>query len=48
MLSDRYPIDRLRDVLLSRADYRPFPTVHDRGDWEGILASVREAHIARG
>ena len=48
MLSERYPLDKLRTVLLPRAEYRPFPTVADRGDWEGILASVREAHLARG
>jgi hypothetical protein len=48
MLSERYPLDKLRTILLPRADYHPFPSVADRGDWEGILASVRQAHIARG
>jgi hypothetical protein len=48
MLSERYPLDKLRTALLPRADYHPFPTVADRGDWEDVLASVRKAHLARG
>ncbi len=48
MLSERFPVDRLREVLLPRADYHPFPTASDRDGWESILPSIRKAHTTRG
>jgi len=48
MLSQNYTDEKLRSILISREDWHPYPTVAERDDWESILESVRNAHIARG
>ncbi|MCB0161855.1 MAG: hypothetical protein KDD83_27140, partial [Caldilineaceae bacterium] len=47
MLAERFTAD-LSAHLQSRDAFRPVPTIEDRGAWEGLPASVRAAHIARG
>ena len=39
LLSELYPPDVLRDMLLPRADWHPYPTVEDRPAW--VLMSMR-------
>ncbi len=48
MLSQAYPPETLRDILIPHADWHPFPTADERGPWEGLPQSIRDAHIARG
>lgn len=48
MLNERYPIDKLREILVSREAYHPYPTRDEREPWESIPASVRQAHITKG
>ncbi len=48
MLSDRFPTEILRDILIPRDEFRPHPTVMDRALWAAIPESVRRAHLARG
>lgn len=40
--------DGLADQLLSRTDYRPYPTVEQRDEWEGLPAELRQSVIAEG
>ncbi|MCB9159314.1 MAG: heparinase II/III family protein [Caldilineaceae bacterium] len=47
MLAERFTAD-LSAHLQSRNGFKPVPTIEDRGAWEGLPASVRAAHIARG
>ncbi|MCB0073529.1 MAG: heparinase II/III family protein [Caldilineaceae bacterium] len=47
MLAERFTAD-LSAHLQSRNGFKPVPTIEDRGAWEGLPASVRGAHIARG
>ena len=48
MLSERYPIEQLRDSLVAREDWHPYPTRDEREGWEAIPETVREAHITKG
>ena len=48
MLHERYPAATLAEVLLPRADFRPFPSCSERGPWEGLPAEVRASLIAEG
>ena len=48
MLGERYPIERLREILVSRETWHPYPTRDERDEWEAIPGSVRKAHIAKG
>ena len=48
MISEVYPIDRLREILVSRDSWHPYPARDEREEWEAIPESVRKAHIAMG
>ena len=48
MLSQRFPLEKLRDVLVPRDEWHPFPVASERDAWERIPESVRKAHITRG
>jgi len=48
VLSQTYPLGRLRDALIAREDWHPFPTVSERNTWDALPESVRKAYIARG
>jgi hypothetical protein len=48
MLANRYPFEQLRDVLLPRARWQPFPTAADRDAWAALPERVRQAHVRRG
>jgi hypothetical protein len=48
MLSQRYPIEKLKEVLISREDWHPYPTHDERDPWDAIPESVRKAHVAKG
>jgi len=48
MLAQVYPIEKLKDVLVSRESWHPFPVAEERDMWEALPESVRKAHITRG
>jgi len=48
MLSQRYPIDTLRPLLHPREEFHPYPTAGERGPWEALPESLREAYVRRG
>ena len=48
MLHERYPAATLAEVLLPRADFRPFPSCSERAPWEALPAEVRASLIAEG
>jgi hypothetical protein len=48
MLSDRYPLETLREILLPRDAFNPFPAATDRDPWDSIPESIKRAHLARG
>ena len=48
MLSEKYPPDRLAELLVSRDAWHPFPTVTEREAWEALPETVRAGAIADG
>jgi len=48
MLSQKYPPDVLKDILIPRESWRPFPPAAEREAWEALPEPLRSAHIARG
>jgi hypothetical protein len=48
MLSQKFPEEKLRNILIKKDKWRPYPTVEERDDWDAIRESIRNAHIVRG
>jgi hypothetical protein len=48
MLAQRYPLEKLRAMLIPHESWHPFPTAAERGAWESLPPSIRQAHLARG
>lgn len=48
MLSDKYTLDDIRETLIPRESWHPFPTKDERAGWEAIPAETRRALIAKG
>jgi len=48
MLSERYSLPLLKEVLVSRDDWRPFPAADERSVWERVPEATRQGHIRRG
>ena len=48
MLSQKYSEDVLKDILIPRDEWRPFPTALMRYAWDALPDAVRQAQIARG
>ena len=40
--------EKLKQSLLPRDKYRPFPTIHDRAAWEGLREQTRSSFLASG
>ena len=40
--------EKLRQSLIAQDKYRPFPTVHDRGAWDGLRTETRAGLLAGG
>jgi hypothetical protein len=40
--------EKLRQSLLSRGQYRPFATIHDRSAWEGLRQETRNSLLTAG
>lgn len=48
MLSQKYAEAQLKDMLLPRNQWQPFPTANNRPGWEALPGSVQKAQILRG
>ena len=48
MLSQRYSLHDLSELITPRGDYRPHPTIEDRAAWAGLPEAVQGAHVQRG
>lgn len=48
MLSEKYAMDQVREVLIPREAWHPYPTRDERELWENIPADIRQALIKRG
>jgi hypothetical protein len=48
LLSNACSPEKLRQSLIPRDKYRPFPTIHDRAAWDGLRAETRTALLAGG
>jgi hypothetical protein len=48
MLSGRYVTENPGEVLLSREDYKPFPTIEERNKWDELPPSLKKFWIDRG
>ena len=46
MLAEKYPIEKLRGMLVS--DWHPYPNVSEREQWEALPEAIRKAYIERG
>jgi hypothetical protein len=47
-LAELYPEQKVREVLVGREQWRPWPTWSDRKAWEGLPAQVRKDLVANG
>jgi hypothetical protein len=48
MLSDKYTVDDIRNSLIAREEWHPFPTRDEREGWEGLDEETRQGLIANG
>lgn len=48
MLSQIYPEDNLKSILIPQEEWHPYPTAEERDAWESLPDSIRKAHIIRG
>lgn len=47
MLTEKYSKETLRNHLVAREDWHPFPTIDNRTDWETIPESIKSAQLTR-
>ncbi len=47
-LARAYPVGRLSEILITREQWRPFPTLRDRAGWQALPKSVAAHLVARG
>ncbi len=48
LLSEKYPLETLKTLLISQADWHPYPTIDEHDAWEALPTSVRTAYTAEG
>lgn len=48
MLTEALPPQTLKEVLVSREAFRPYPPASDRPSWEALPQETRNAHLTRG
>lgn len=48
MLSQAYPLDVLKDVLIPSSEWHPFPRADERETWDRLPEAIRRCHIQRG
>jgi hypothetical protein len=47
ILSEKYPPEKLEQIIQTAAEWHPYPTVSDRAGWEKIPPETRAAQITR-
>lgn len=48
LLSGPYPAQKLKTLLVPRAEWHPYPTAAERPAWEALPDPVRKAHVEQG
>ncbi|WP_308635819.1 heparinase II/III domain-containing protein [Paenibacillus silvisoli] len=48
MLAERFVTPKLRDSLMTRENYKPYPTIEDRHAWDGLPGNLRNYWIRKG
>lgn len=48
LLTTNYPKDKLNEILLSKDDWKPFPTIQDRDSWEGLSEAQKSEILENG
>ena len=48
MLHQKYPSEKVAELLIPREAWHPFPTVPEREPWEALPESVRDGYVADG
>ena len=47
-LSKSYPLETLKKILITRENWKPFPTANERQPWISLPEEFRKGHIALG
>jgi len=48
MLAELYPLKKIREILVSRESWRPYPTANERAGWEALPEKIRKGYVLRG
>ena len=48
MLSERYSLEAIREMLIDRGAWTPYPTVGERAAWQALPEAVRRFYLERG
>ncbi|MBD3184766.1 heparinase [Candidatus Poribacteria bacterium] len=48
MIKQIYDREKLKDILITKDSWHPYPTAREHSEWETIPESIRKAHIKRG
>jgi hypothetical protein len=48
LLAGRYDLQALRDIIMSRQAWHPYPTANEPDAWQAVPEAVRRAHISQG
>ena len=48
MLSQIYPGETLKSILIPQGEWHPYPTAEEREPWESLTESLQKVHISRG
>ncbi|WP_083925318.1 heparinase II/III domain-containing protein [Flexithrix dorotheae] len=48
LLTTNYPKDKLNEILLSKDDWKPFPTIQERESWEGLSEAQKSEILENG
>ncbi len=48
MLSQKYAESQLKNMLLTRNQWQPFPNANNRSGWQTLPETVKQAQITRG
>ena len=47
MLAQHFPLPQLRTMLVPRAEWQPYPTIHERAPWQTLPLALRQSYLTR-
>ena len=47
MLAQHFPLPQLRTMLVPRAEWQPYPTIHERAPWQTLPLALRQCYLTR-